>query len=486
MSQTLSQVIGQYMRMEQRLTPQLIQSMAILQMPVADLETLIAEELEKNGALEIEEKLESPDRSGEANGRASSAADREEAASFKRLDRLGREYDLDFEDGRSFAARRKPSTVERDGKMEAMANTACRSAGLQEYLTSQWSLLDLPDDIRAAGETIITHIDDDGYLRVPLEQLLEKSKPPTTMETMDWALFEVQNLEPYGVGARDIRECLLLQLDAQPGDNRIERELVEHHLDDIARNRLPAIAKATGYSVGEITEAIKAMRSTLHLHPGLLVVDREVPPIRPDVLVEYAETGGGLTVRLARGNTPHLRISPQYLKMVKDKSNGKDVREFVRKRIDAAGALMDAVGFRRGRLLDVAQAIVDKQREFFESGPEWLKVLRMSDLALELECDPSTISRTVADKYMQTPRGIFPLRSFFTGGLETESGETTSWDSVKARVAEIIRGEDPKSPLNDDRIVDKLKEEGIEISRRTVAKYRQQMSIPPARQRRQF
>jgi len=148
--------------------------------------------------------------------------------------------------------------------------------------------------------------------------------------------------------------------------------------------------------------------------------------------------------------------------------------------------LIDAVTFRRSRLLEVSQAIVEKQREFFDVGPEGLTIFRMSDLAVELGCDPSTVSRTVADKYMQTPRGILPLRYFFTGGTETEDGESMGWDRVKVRVRELVEAEDRKHPLNDDRIAALLKEEGIEISRRTVAKYRQQLSIPNARQRREY
>jgi RNA polymerase sigma-54 factor len=251
-------------------------------------------------------------------------------------------------------------------------------------------------------------------------------------------------------------------------------------------NRLPAIAKATGYSIGEINEAIKAMRSTLCLHPGYLVGDRSVPAIRPDVIIEYADTGDGLTVRLARGNVPRLRIRDDVAALAKSRKNGKATRDFARKHVEAASALIDAIGFRRGRLLDVANALVEKQRDFFDVGPQGLKVCRMSDLAAELGCDPSTISRTVADKYMQTPRGIYPLRYFFTGGTETENGESMGWDRVKTRVRELIDAEDKKAPLNDDQIAGLLKKEGIEISRRTVAKYRQQLDIPAARQRRQY
>ncbi len=486
MSQSLSQMLGQYMRLEQRLTPQLIQSMSILQMPVADLETMIAEELEKNSALEIEEPARA-DPSADGNGQATPERSSEDAVSFDRLADLSRAYDLGYDELATFRRGVAAGAGERDAKMEAMANAPGPSESLQEYLLSQWSTTEFEDEaIRRAGEVIINHIDDDGYLRVPLAQLAAKCRPPVSTELIDSALFEVQCLEPNGVGARDVKECLLLQLDALPGDNRIERTLIESHLDDVARNRIPAIAKATGYCIGEIMEAIKVIRSSLHPHPGYLVVSRDVPPIRPDVIVEYAETGGGLTVRLARGNAPRLRVSPKFVDLARDRAAEKDVRDFARKRIEAAGALIDAITFRRSRLLDVAMAIVEHQREFFETGPEAMKVLRMSDLAVELNCDPSTISRTVADKYMQTPRGIFPLRGFFTGGTETDQGETTSWDTVKARVAEIIRTEDPKAPLNDDKIAAQLKEEGIELSRRTVAKYRQQLDIPNARQRMEY
>jgi RNA polymerase sigma-54 factor len=358
--------------------------------------------------------------------------------------------------------------------------------GLHEHLLEQWSLLDLDAEIARAGEAIINHLDPDGYLRVRLEVIGDSVRPPIGLDALERALDEVHRLEPIGVGARDVVECLLLQVDALPGDNRVERTLIERHLDDIVHNRLPAVAKATGYSIGEINEAIHALRSHLALHPGHLVGERATPPIRPDVIVEYADTGGGLTVRLTRGNTPRLEIRTDVAVLAKSRSNGKATREFARRHVEDATALIDAVNFRRSRLLEVARAIVEKQHDFFDIGPPGLKVWRMSDLATELGCDPSTISRTVAEKYMQTPRGIYPLRYFFTGGTESDSGESMGWDRVKTRVRELVEAEDRKTPLNDEKIAALLKNEGIEISRRTVAKYRQQLDIPSARQRRTF
>jgi len=478
------------MRLEQRLTPQLIQSMAILQKPVSELEAYIDEALEKNPALEQEEpqdtRPESADqvpkipRDGKVDGT------REEADRFARLHSFSEDHDLEAADRVSYYGRRHAESDERDAKIDAMANTAGRERGLNEYLLDQWSLVETDEEGNRAGKAIINHLDPDGYLRVRMEEIGANVRPLISVEVLERALRGIQALEPRGVGARDLTECLLLQVDALAGDNRIERTLVEHHIDDIAHNRLPAVAKATGYSVGEINEAVKAMRSSLSVHPGYLVGDRSVPKIRPDVIVEYNEVGKGMSVRLARGNSPRLRVSERLSELAKSKKNGKDTRDFARKHVEDASALIDAVNFRRSRLLDVAQAIVEKQLDFFHIGRQGLKVCRMSDLAVELECDPSTISRTVADKYLQCPRGIYPLRYFFTGGTETGDGQTTSWDSVKVRVRELVEAEDRKHPFSDDQIAGLLKKEGIEISRRTVAKYRQQLDIPAARQRRQF
>ncbi len=488
MSHFLSQTINQQMRLEQKLTPQLIQSMSILQKSVADLEAYIAEELESNPALEVADPEPGKDESnGEGQPGVSRDGEGADSDRFARLERFARTHDLDSNEWGAGAPRRAASTGERDAKMDAMANTAGREPGLHENLLDQWALTEADSEIRRAGEAIITKLDPDGYLRVSFELIAEDVKPPLSVEVLEEALLLIrERIEPAGVTARDLKECLLLQLEALRGDNQIERKLIEDHLDDMAHNRLPLIAKSTGYSVGEIKEAINAMRSTLCLHPGFLVGDRSVPTIRPDVIVEYAETGGGLTVRLARGNSPLLRVSERLAALAKSKANGKETRDFARKHVENAGALIDAVVFRRSRMLDVAEAIILKQQEFFEIGPQGLKIYRMSDLAGQLGCDPSTISRTVADKYLETSHGVFPMRYFFTGGTDTGNGAATSWDSVKMRVSAIVKAEDPTKPLNDDQIAAALEKENIRIKRRTVAKYRAQLNIPPARQRRKF
>lgn len=488
MSQSLSQVLTQSMRLEQRLTPQLIQSMDILQLSTQALENRLAEELEKNVTLEVVEQPERGDSASEGDsGSSADAPASADSASFNRLDRFSREYDLDFDDrsGQRFAGRRAVAG-ERDAKMDAMANTASRPEGLDEYLLNQWHLLDLDDETQRAGEAIIYHLEEDGYLRTPLEAIVKDARPPVSPESVERALPMIQHLDPVGIASRDYKECLLLQLEAMPGDNTIERTLIRNHLEHIARNRFPAIAKATGYSLGEITAAVEVIRQSLVLQPAYLVVDKRVPRIFPDVTIEEDDRAKGFVVRLSRGNLPELHVKDEFVAMLKSKENGKDVRDFVRKQVDNGNALIEAIKFRRNRLMDVAQAIVIHQKEFFDVGPAGLKVLRMSDLAKELGCDPSTISRTVAQKYVQTPQGVFPMRYFFTGGTETGNGVGTSWDSIKRRVTEIVKDEDPTNPLNDDQIAAVLAKENIGISRRTVAKYRGQLNIPPARQRKKF
>jgi len=491
MSQYLSQSLSHQLRMEQRLTPQLIQSMTILQKPMAELEQFVDDALKSNAALEVPEPEAPTPGEADVAAAAESRLDRDRGLdtngeSFARLNRFARDNDLDAPDFAPVHSRRAGGDGELDAKMGAMANTAGRDISLHEHLLNQWGLLDLTTEVRRAGEAIIDHLDTDGYLREPMERVAENVRPPVSPDTWQAALHEVQKLEPTGIGARDVVECLLLQLDSLPGNNEIERVLISKHLDDIAHNRLPAVQKATGYSLGEIQEAVKTLRSRLTLHPGHQIGSHSEPPIRPDVIVSYADTGDGLLVRLARGNVPDLRIRDEVLKLSKARDADKETRDFARKHVEAAATIIDAIAFRQSRLMEVSKAIVERQRDFFDLGPSALKVFRMSDLAEQLSCDPSTISRAVADKYMQTPRGIFPLRYFFTGGMETSGGESVGWDRVKTRVKELVDAEDKRSPLNDDQIAELLHKEGMDISRRTVAKYRAQLDIPSARQRKEF
>lgn len=492
MSQILSQLPRQLLQQQQRLTPQLIQAMDILQLNALALEGRISQELDANPALELlpgdDEMPAAPpeppadDRDGE---RVLEVKDGD-AGEFERLDSLVREYDWIDDDAEYRGTKSRARGIEEaDGKLDAMANTAARPVSLNEHLHQQWTLVELDPRTRQLGGALIDHLDDVGRLETPLDQIGAAIYPPASVEELAGALQLVQRLEPPGIAARSLQECLLLQLAALPGNNELERRIIAEHFEDLQKNRLPTIAKALDADITDVNAAIGVI-ARLSLHPGADVVERQTPSVVPDLIVEYDEHEDRYDVRLARGNTRELRIAPEFRHLLERSRTDAKAREFIKQKIEAAGAIIDAVRYRSERLLDVGQAVVEAQRDFLDQGEQHLRVLRMSDLAARFGCDPSTISRTVDEKYIQTPRGIFPLRRFFTGGAETDSGEVLGWASIKAKVQKIIDDEDKSRPLSDDVIVDKLKSEGVEIKRRTVAKYRAQLGIPPARQRRQY
>jgi len=503
MSQYLSMVPSQSMRMEQRLTAQMIQAAEILQLPLQALEARIQTEMESNPVLELAER-EGPTDTTPTETLPATETSKAEAEGFERLEDMGRALEIDPGD---LPYGRPAAHGERDSKMDAMANTAERGESLYESLRHQWGLLETTAEVRAAGEAIIEWMDEDGYLRTTadhrprgtngeqaeatplviqrapeeraalLDEIAASRNPAIDRAALDTALKGVQSLEPSGVGARDLSECLLIQLHNAEATDPLLFELAHHHMDALVRGRFQEVAKATHREVDQIREALKAIGKLNH-HPGLLVRPSNVPRVNPDVLVDHAEESDQYHVRLARGNSPRLQISAEYREMLQDKTQDKAAREFLKKRVEAAASLIDAIHFRRDRLLEVGKIIVDRQREFFDFGPQFLKVLRMRDVAEELSCDPSTISRTVDDKYLQCPRGIFPLRMFFTGGTEQADGESVSWDAIKAQVKEIIDAEDKSKPLRDDEIAAQLGTRGVKLSRRTVAKYRAQLEIP--------
>jgi RNA polymerase sigma-54 factor len=299
-----------------------------------------------------------------------------------------------------------------------------------------------------------------------------------------------RSLEPVGTAARDVRECLLLQIDARARQNgtpdlTVERAIVNDYLKDVEANRLPRIARALGIEIDRVKSAILSLRQ-FHIHPGRLLISDHPRAIRPDAIIEFDEEEDCYTARLTNGRLPAVHISPRYLKLIKDQSLARKDREFLSNNIRSARWLLEAIEQRNNTLLRVISVVIGAQRDFFDQGPQMLKPLPMTVVADQLGIHVATVSRAVHEKYLQTPRGIFPLRMFFSGGTETESGDAMSWAAVQAKLEQIIKEEDKADPLSDDQLVDKLKEAGIELARRTVAKYRKQMNIPPARQRKEF
>jgi len=492
--------------MRQLLTPRMIQSMEILQLPLALLEERIEQELQSNPVLEMSEgetdelaiadqpdRIEREDRS-EGEQSLVVRDDDGHAADFERLERIS-DYleNEEFSTNGSNFRQQLNGDGERDKKMDAMANTAARGVTLQEHLMGQWAFVECTPEVRKAGEALLNYIDGEGYIRTPLESIRAESKSAPSMEALTEALALLQTLEPAGVGARSLTECLLIQLRAleedqelsQGHDFELERALIRDHFNDLKMNRYPQISKRLGRSIDEIKTAVRRL-GRLHPAPGKQIGGDDAPAIIPDATIYWDEETGRYEIQMARDPVESLSISAMYRKWLKDRSKDKKTREFLANNVRNARWLIESIEQRKSTIHRVIRAVVDAQKEFFDKGPEFLRPLPMIGVADQLGIHVATVSRAVSEKWIQTPRGVFPLRRFFSQGTTSAEGEDMAWGAVQEKLKAIIANEDKQNPLNDDEIVDKLKEQGIDIARRTVAKYRKILNIPTSRQRREY
>ncbi len=495
-------------RLEQRmvLAPKMIQAMEVLQLPLMALQERIDQELVANPVVEL--RQDDPDGpeppgNGEADRASLNVAEDERelvvredgtnAEDFERLSNLVDRWETYFEETGGYGGGR-PVFDGEDPKAEAMQNTPDTGETLQEQLLGVWRVESVDERTRALGELVLRNLDASGYLRVPLEDLAEEAEPPASAEEMEAALAAVQDRAPAGVAARSLQECLLLQLRADPvygggpgefPQDALEVRLIRDHLRDIEANRYPQMAKALGAPIEEIKVAVERI-ARLNPRPGAAFSPGLNPTITPDVRIEWDDEMGEWRVTVLKGGTPELRISGAYRRLVKQRDLDAQTREFVAKNIRSARWLMDAIEQRRDTLQRVSEAIVRFQKPFFEDGPEHVQPLKMQEVADEVGLHVATISRAVAGKYADTPWGIHPLRDFFMGGTQTADGEEVSWDRVRVRLKAIVDAENKRKPLSDEAIMKRLAGEGIDVARRTVAKYREELGIPSSRKRRAY
>jgi RNA polymerase sigma-54 factor len=485
--------LGQELRQEQRqiLAPRMIQSMEILQLPILALQERIEQELQDNPVLEVaEQDADLPDEPEQREPpdaptleeKALVIDETSGQADFERLLEMDQQWPEHFEE--NFRPSRAEIEEAGDRKQEAMANTAARPQSLHDYLRDQLGWFDLDPAVRAMAERIIYNLDSNGYLQGRLEDLLGAEASAEELKLAEQALKVVQKLDPPGVGARDLRECLLLQVSPSHPYYEQLKTLITSHLEDIEQNRLPAIAKRTGYSLELIQQVLAELRR-LNPKPGAAFGEDAAPPVTPDVYVELDENGR-YVVRLEDDRTPNLYISPYYRSLLSSNQLNEQAREYIKRKINSAQWLIDSIQQRRNTLLKVAQAIVDHQTGFLNHGPEYIEPLKMQQVADKVGVHVTTISRAVDDKWIQTPRGIFPLRRFFCGATTSTSGEEVAWDAVRLKLRELIDNEDKSEPLSDEQLVQELAKQGIKVARRTVTKYRKAMKIPSARQRRDW
>jgi RNA polymerase sigma-54 factor len=487
---------------KQVLAPRMIQSMEILQLPLMALQERIEQEMEDNPVLDqVEVDADEPEEPAEVEP-VSSVADTERELvvkdspnnedDFERLLNMAENLPDDYEE------RSRPSLnrIEQEGdrRHDAMANMLARPESLTDYLHHQLSWFELDEAVRRMAERIIYSLDTNGYLKTPLEELLPPLPPGMNgdvqaqrakqMAIAEDALKVVQRLDPPGVGAQSLKECLLLQLTpGMPFYDEL-RLLITHHLEDLENNRLPQISKKIGLSIEKIQEVWHELRK-LKPKPGADFNESTVPSVTPDVFVERNEQGK-YEVRLEDGQLPSLYISPYYRKLLRDEGTNAETREYIKRKINSAQWLIESIEQRRSTLTRVAQAIADHQTKFLDDGPEYIEPLKMQQIADKVGVHVTTVSRAVDDKWIQTPRGIFPLKRFFVGGTTSADGEEVAWDRVRIKLQEIIDNEDKTKPLSDDAIVEELGKAGITVARRTVTKYRKAMNIASSRGRRDW
>jgi RNA polymerase sigma-54 factor len=351
---------------------------------------------------------------------------------------------------------------------------------LADYLHSQLSVSVLSDEIRDAAESIIGNLDEDGYLSASLEEIAAMGDH--TMEEIEAALKVVQSLDPAGVGARNVRECLLLELESMNGRGGVAWQIVSNHLRLLEMRQYRELAKILGRPAEHIDVAVKAIRR-LNPRPGLRYSGAGARAVEPDVY--FTKDGDDYIIQMNDEDVPQLRLNAQYRRML-DRDNGatKEVRDYVRERYTSAIQLMKNIEQRKQTILKVCQAIVRRQTDFLANGIDYLKPMMIKEVAEEVGVHPSTVSRAVASKYVHTPQGVFELRYFFSEAVQGPSGGNTPLLLLKRKVKKMIEEEDSSRPLTDEQITLALQQEGINVTRRTVAKYREDMKIPSTHQRR--
>ena len=465
-----------------KLAPRIIQSMEILQLPLPALEEKIAHELESNFALELDEP-ESQEIIHDEQG--------DEDSEFSRLDEFEQESGADFNDAPPAQA---SSITERDAKLDAFSNIRARNESLLETLLQQWSFAEVSDAISLIGIQLIHEIDADGFITQHEDSLLKQFNVALDIDVTKPLLQETfaalhHWLDPPGIGARSLQESLLIQIDEYRQDDAQGwddvRLLVEQHLEDLIDNRIPKISQSTSLSINRIKSAISRMHE-LTLSPASLIATERVLPVIPDAMIEYDDSKNAYIVGLKEGNLPPLRISKAVGPLLKESKNDEETYQFIQRNVNAARWIIEAVSQRKNTLFRVVEVVANKQRDFFDQGDAYLRPLPMIEVADMLGIHVATVSRAVADKWVQTPRGIFPLRKFFSSGTGTASDGDMSWEAVKTRLQQIIDNEDKKKPYSDESLANKLREQGIDIARRTVVKYRQQLGMPAARLRKSF
>ncbi len=460
--------LSQEMKMHQVLAPHLFQSLEILQMPLLDLQQMIQLELTENPTLEA--TVDQPDEQIEIEQGTKDVESETFDNELEKLAALGEEWnDTHYEN------RQVSGGSDAEEKYQYMMDSLSEASSLHDQLLNQLALSGLNDYEKKIAEIVIGNIDDDGYLQLDVEDLL--ALPNFPAETLDKILETIHDFEPAGVCARDLRECLLLQLKRASKVKSQEYQLVSDHLDLLGRHKYDEISRSMGLTIDRVKELAAAV-AKLDPKPGRNFSEERIEYVTPEIILEKKD--GEYVITQNKKPYPRLFISQKYLQMLKDPKTSKEVKTYIREKIAKSKQFIQSIDQRMDTIYRIAVEIVRIQRGYFDHGVSKLKPLNMKTIAELLDVHETTISRATAGKYMQTPQGLISMKYFFKPGVMTASGEAISNESVKAALADIVRAEEKKKPYSDAKLVVLLEEQGIKIARRTVAKYRDQLRILPS------
>ena len=446
------------------LTQKMQQAIQILQLSGVELEQHVQQELETNPVLECLQK--EPERERDLPQETSTT---EDTGTF---DDIG--FDLDDYAGRWKEGRDFSVNPDADERRQHYENSISREESLTSHLLTQLRLATQDENEYALGEQIIGEIDARGYFTGSIEDISERMRCPVPQA--ERMLHRIQRFEPTGVAARDVVECLLLQINVEFPEEEQLRTLVAEHLTELERRQIPKIARAMKTSPDRVEE-LSGMLGKLNPWPGHEFSSEPTQYVTPDVIVEKDEESGDYFVYLSNERVPELRISARYRQMARSGKLGKEEKQYIRDKIESARWLIRNIEQRQQTILRIASAIVRVQKEFFDKGVEAIKPLTLQEIADEVGVHEATVSRTTRGKYMQTPQGLFEMKYFFSPGLKRASGGEQSSKSVQSLIKKIVDEEDKSRPLSDQRIADMLAKQGLKIARRTVTKYREALGI---------
>ena len=463
------------------MTPELIQAIQILQYNSQELEEFVSKEVLENPLLDMETFNAREDSSKEGEN------EQEDSQSEQLLKKEAEEADIDLREKvveaeyDDISYRQWEHRVSND-EVVSFDQYTSKSETLQDYLLTQLTFSDLKGCEKKIGRYLVEAIDDNGYLTVDVDHVAEKFKvKPSAVERI---LDVIQTFEPEGVGARSLEECLLIQLRSKELLEDSIEYIILHHLKDLGENRIQLIAKDTGLTVSQVQLVADVIRA-LDPKPGRAFSSgEEVKYVVPDIIVEREDEGYIITNN--DGTVPHLMVSSYYMDMARNHKDDPEVQKYLNDKYNSALWLIKSIDQRKQTIYNVASAVINQQIEFLDKGEKYLRPMTLKQIAEMVGIHESTVSRSINGKYIQTPRGVFEIKYFFSSGVGGGNGEGLSSNSIKKFIKEIVDGEDPKKPCSDQDMVEILSKKGIEISRRTVAKYREAMGILSSSKRRRF